>query len=147
MKGAAAIDGSFADFKLVKTRSVAQLIIEIPIERADQALNALGGVPRYDSERPVAIARLAVQSDPVQPKQRRDFEELALSQQSALLCGKQDFWRFLANRYHKAITSEEEAATAVRQGCNVNSRSQFDTDQVAAGKFVKLRDSFVAGAA
>jgi hypothetical protein len=37
----AAIKGTFSDFKLIKTRKLAQLIIEIPIELADSALAAL----------------------------------------------------------------------------------------------------------
>lgn len=38
----AAISGTFADFKLIKTRSVAQLVIEIPIEQSKKAIDAFG---------------------------------------------------------------------------------------------------------
>ena len=34
-----AILGSYADFKLVKTRSVVQVVIEVPLERAHEALH------------------------------------------------------------------------------------------------------------
>ena len=58
MDAPAAIKGCFADFKIIKTRKLAQLIIEIPIEQADAALATLGGIPRSDSERWIALARL-----------------------------------------------------------------------------------------
>ncbi len=40
MSKPAAIDGRFADFKLIKTRSVCQLVVEVDITRADDALAA-----------------------------------------------------------------------------------------------------------
>ena len=40
----AAIKATFSDFKLIKTRKVAQLVMEIPVEQADAALKALGGL-------------------------------------------------------------------------------------------------------
>lgn len=55
---AAAIMGSFSEFRMVKTRSVCVLSIEIPVEQADAALSALGGVPQPGKERPVAVALL-----------------------------------------------------------------------------------------
>jgi hypothetical protein len=42
----AAIQASFADFRLIKGRKQAQIILEIPIEGADAALAALGGIPQ-----------------------------------------------------------------------------------------------------
>jgi hypothetical protein len=50
--------GVFTDFKLVKTRNVAQVIVEVPIEAADHALATLGGLPRADQSPWVAVARL-----------------------------------------------------------------------------------------
>lgn len=58
MNAPAAIAGTFADFKLIKTRSACQLVIEVAIENADAALSALGGVPQPGQEKPVAVARL-----------------------------------------------------------------------------------------
>jgi hypothetical protein len=62
MNEPSAIKATFADFKIVKTRKLAQLIFEIPIEQADSALAALGGIPRSDAERWVAIALLVQQT-------------------------------------------------------------------------------------
>jgi hypothetical protein len=42
----AATQGTFSDFRLIKGRKVCQIVIEVPIEQADQALAALGGLPQ-----------------------------------------------------------------------------------------------------
>ena len=51
-----AIRATYSDVKLVKTRKVFQLIFEVPIEDADNALRVLGGLPRPAAERWVGIA-------------------------------------------------------------------------------------------
>lgn len=54
---AAAISGTFADYRLVKSRGVLQLVVEIPVELQAEAFEALGyPVPGTDIH--VAIARL-----------------------------------------------------------------------------------------
>lgn len=68
MSTPAAISGSLADFRIVKTRSVVQFIVEVPIEQADVALATLGGIPLPGVERPVALARLNQE-----PEQRVSF--------------------------------------------------------------------------
>ena len=55
---AAAIAGTFADLRTVKTRGICQLVIELPIEQADHALEMLGGVPQPGKEKWVGVARL-----------------------------------------------------------------------------------------
>src|SRR3954467_8257198 len=54
----AAIKATFGDFRLIRSRKVCQLCLEIPIEGADTALAALGGIPQPHSDRWVAVARL-----------------------------------------------------------------------------------------
>jgi hypothetical protein len=58
MSAPAAIKATFADFRIIKTRKLAQFVFELPIEQADAALVALGGLPRSDAERWAAIALL-----------------------------------------------------------------------------------------
>ncbi|MBI1425815.1 MAG: hypothetical protein GC149_20520 [Gammaproteobacteria bacterium] len=62
MSDHAVIQGSFAEFKTVKTRSVAQIIIEVPIEASNHTLAALGGIPMPGKEQPVAVARMNADS-------------------------------------------------------------------------------------
>jgi hypothetical protein len=55
---AAAFEATFSDFKIIRGRKVAQVVLEVPLEAADTALRVLGGVPRPDAECWVAVARL-----------------------------------------------------------------------------------------
>ena len=153
MTDAAAISGTFADFKLVKTRSAAQVIVEIPIEAADQALAALGGLPQPGQEKHVAVARMsgkreANDAEPI--KERRKFEDLKRSQQAGMLCAEKRFQAFLREVHRVNFLSsfgstegERIAATYVRKRCNVNSRSQFDTNKEAAAKWDALQSEYV----
>ena len=90
-----AIRAAFSDFKTIKTRKVAQLIFEVPIEQSMDALNSLGGVPQFDSEQWVGIAPITAEAKPEKPKKR--FNEMPLSQQAAIMCGDQQFVEFLAD--------------------------------------------------
>ena len=47
--------GTFSDFKIVRGRKVAQLVIEVPLEKANEVLAALGGVPQPADPRSRAI--------------------------------------------------------------------------------------------
>lgn len=57
MLTAAAISGTYADLRFIKTRGVAVISIEVPIEAAHAVLELLGA-PRQDRPVWVAIARL-----------------------------------------------------------------------------------------
>ncbi|NNM75013.1 hypothetical protein [Enterovirga aerilata] len=148
MSAPAAISGTFADFRTVKGRKVAQLVIEIPIEQADAALHALGGVPRPDDPKWVAVARLnsglskATDSDPeVAPK--RSFASLPPAQQAALQCRREAFWRFLREEYNQpSVQDEESAAAVVRSICKVTSRSEIATGSTAAAAWFRVNEHF-----
>jgi hypothetical protein len=55
----AVFQGTYSDWKLVKTRSVVQIVIEVPLEQAQHVYQVLGGMPQPGAEMPVAVARLA----------------------------------------------------------------------------------------
>lgn len=55
---AAAFQGTFADFRMVRGRKVAQIIVEVPLEQAGAALEAMGGLPMPEESRWVAVARM-----------------------------------------------------------------------------------------
>lgn len=61
----AAIRGTFAEVKTIKTRGVAVFCIEVQIEEANEALIALGGIPLPGKEPWVALARLNPDAVPV----------------------------------------------------------------------------------
>lgn len=131
----AVFDGNFSDFKIVKTRSVAQVVVEIPLERGKQFIAAFG-VPQPGSEIPVAIALLdpAAAAEPLEqkkkPKQR--FCDLGVAQQAGILCNDPKFQQFVQ------VGNDEEAADYIRAYCEVDSRADIDTSPYAHQKWNDL---------
>lgn len=148
----AAIKGSFADFKLVKTRKLAQVVIEIPIEEADHALAVLGGLPRSDNERWVAIARLHAGAAPSptpadnvpsdtasQPRNHASpsaKRERTPAERAGFLCTLPEFQQWIDRK------SEEAAANWLRSRCGVVSRAQITTNPDAHEAFKRIEDAF-----
>ncbi len=136
MSKEALIQATYADMKLVRTRSCAQLIFEIPIEQAAAAIEAFG-VPLPGKEVWCAIARLDLTKAASEPakeeKPRQKWESLPLSQQAAIRCGEESFWRFLVEDGHTlSCENAYEAANAVRCACGVISRADIGKKEVSA---------------
>jgi hypothetical protein len=141
---AAAFQACYAEWKVIKTRATVQLVFELPIERADEAYQALGGMPIAAHEVWCGIARLdpskeqpllphpavaaprpaltAPQPQPVgENKQKRSFDDMAPSQQAGMLSQDLSFQRFLAEEYHDqwigvGWEDGERIAPAIRAG-------------------------------
>jgi hypothetical protein len=135
MTDAAVTQGTFADFRLIRGRKVCQIVIEVPIEQADQALAALGGLPQPATEAWIALAALNVTS--IKRQEKRRFEELKSAMQAGIRCGEPAFWRFLGEQFG-VDKGEEAAASFVRAFCDVGSRSALNLDPVAAAKWQEL---------
>lgn len=141
-----AFKAAFSDFKLVKTRKVAQLIFEVPVEGADAALQTLGGLPRSDAEVWCGIARLAPEKPATasrnanggDAKERRPFKELPFPQQAALRCADLEFQQFLG------VGSADRAADRVRDRCGVPSRSEIRPETSAGILWERLNAEFTA---
>lgn len=148
----AAIQGTFADLKSVKTRSVVQMVVEIPIEQAEQIVRAFG-FPQPGAEIAVAVARLnpekaeaalAPPEPPAKPKKR--FHELPLSQQAALRCLDARFRAYLDVAafpewlaVKRGGSPEEEWTRRFIYGfCNVQSRAELDTRGSAGSSWMDL---------
>jgi len=141
----AAIRGTFADFRLIKGRKVAQLVVELPIEEADAALATLGGLPQPHTERWVALARLNGSAKEPVPKEQRRWEDLKLAAQAGIRCSEPAFQRFLEDSYPlNAAGTEDEAAELVRAICNVDSRRQINLDPRAAALWRDLESKYQA---
>lgn len=52
-----AFSATYSDWKLIRTRKVVQIVLEVPIEAADHAYKVLGGMPNPASEIWVGVAR------------------------------------------------------------------------------------------
>lgn len=136
--------GSYADLKFIKTRSVASITIEIPIERANEFVAAFGA-PMPGIECPVAIARLdlekTVTAQIEAPKERRRFADLPMSQQSALRCDDVQFRTFL-RAHNFVVATSDEAAEAVRNLIGVASRADILPETPAGRGWIELERKF-----
>jgi hypothetical protein len=136
----AAIQGTFADFKIIRTRKLVQIIVELPIEQADEALRVLGGLPRPDQDQWLAVARLNGVAKPPEPEEINT----KLSLQAVMRCKEPLFWRFLNTQTVQPVEDETDAAWVVRQLCGVELRSGLNTDPNAAALWRALDAKFQA---
>jgi hypothetical protein len=146
----AAIQATFADFRLIKGRKQAQLVLEIPIEEADNALAVLGGIPQPQSDCWVAVARLnGVAKPEPEPKEKQKWEDLKLSMQAGIRCSEPGFIIFLQERFspngkQPTIATEDRAAEFVRDFCGIDSRSGLNDNPDAAERWRQLERSYQA---
>ena len=135
-----AFEACYSDFKLVRTRKVAQFIFEVPVERANIALTVLGGMPNTAAEVWCGIARLDLKrikeeldkagEDP--PRQHNPYLISA-----GQLARNKEFWDYAK------VTTEEDAAQFIREQCNVMSRRSILPGSVAATYFDQLESKFI----
>lgn len=139
---AAAFSGDYCDLKFVKTRKVAQITVEIPIEQA-AAFVAAFGAPNPAEGVPVALARLGKPDSKPEPvKDRKKWSELPCSQQAAIRCGEKAFWTFLEETDAVKINDADEAAKYVRWNCEVSSRSDLDKDELARERWAEMEKDY-----
>ena len=168
----AAIQGTFADLKSVKTRSVVQMVIEIPIEQAEQVVKAFG-FPQPGAEIAVAVARMDPEKAKAAPaptetpaKPKKPFRDYSLSQQAGMRCKEEQFVIFLHNKFTQAFKDmllqidtkwtsfkmvprdryKDVAREMVCELCAVVSRSEFDVDDAGAALWAGLNSRYEAWA-
>ena len=133
----AAIRATYSDFKLVRTRKVAQLVFEVPIEGAEAIVNTLG-LPRSDTDLWVAIARL--QDVPEEPKVADP-----MVREAGMLAKDPRFRKWVAECVGDGqMCGEADAAEFIRHHCGIESRRELATNPDARAKWVKLRGDFYA---
>ncbi|NWJ24737.1 hypothetical protein [Rhizobium sp. RM] len=86
------------------------------------------------------IHRLEAQHQPARQEKKKDH-----AAECAMLCGKQDFRRYLIQNHALAEASDDERVkTRVRNILNINSRADLNTDPDATARWKKLRGDFYA---
>lgn len=148
----AAIQGDYTDLKFVKGRKVAQIVLEIPIEAAGAFVEAFG-TPNPATGIPVAIARIqpsalkqqlrqSVEIEREKDKEHRDWNECRPSMQAALRADQPAFWQFLNERCGQRVSCKQDAETATRSLCRVNTRAEFDRSDEKRRLWSKLDSDF-----
>lgn len=158
MNSPAAFKATYSDWKLVKTRGVVQVIFEVPLADSDAAYEILGGMPNQSNERWFGIAALKSQQEEAPESRqdqaaspnddsdgpRREWREVQPSAQAAMRCDQAPFWAFLREECNERVATSDDAATAVRKLCAVNSRAHFNTNEPARKRWLQLDGRFQA---
>ena len=159
MTDKAAIAGTYSDLKLVRSRKVAQIIIEVPIEGAQALITALG-LPNPAEEVWVAVARLQspkegnewaayrkqtleeIKPPTASVEPRRPFSSLPYPQQAALRCQELSFRDFLRHKQFGDARDAEAAAAIVRGYCEVDSRADIKPGTEAEKLWLRLNTEY-----
>lgn len=123
-----AISGTFSDLKIVKTRSVVQVIIEVPIEQAKSITDAFG-FPVPGKEIHIALARMNTRPESKGKGLHAPtpFRSLPRSQQAALACRDVAFQKWLGVRVPDGSEiANHAAATRLRDHLGLVSRASLD---------------------
>jgi hypothetical protein len=140
----AAFRATYSDWKLVKTRGVVQVILEVPLADSDAAYEVLGGMPDPSKERWFGVA--AISQEPAPKKTPIDWRDVQPAAQAGIRCGEPRFREFLRCEHGFDAKDTDEAATVVRQLCQVNTRAAFSTNPAARARWTHLDNQYRAWA-
>lgn len=150
-----AIKGDYADFKLIRTRKVCQIVVEVPMERAGDVTRLLG-LPNPATGTPCAVALINETSGPCPtpgPEQRAGDrapdaapappKQVTNITRAMAMARDEQFWKFCGTYAGlKVPTNEDEALKALKLLCNVQSRTELNEFPKAAETFNRLRGKF-----
>jgi hypothetical protein len=145
---AAAFQGTFSDFKLIRGRKCAQIVIEVPLEQADAALKSLGGLPNPADERWVTVARLQpeAKATPVESDaegRKRRFHELNPAAQIAMSCSSPSFREFLRDRKSGFLPDDKDACDKWVKGyLGVENKTEVVPGSEAFALWSEMRGEF-----
>jgi hypothetical protein len=132
--------GDYTDIKFIKSRKVAQVFIEIPLERANDFIAAFG-TPNPATGVPVALARIdpnaGKHAETKPAKEKRDWQSMPPTQQAGIRCSEPMFQAFIQERYHFT-----EAAAGVRAICKVETRADLKPGTISADVWKQLDDEY-----
>jgi hypothetical protein len=154
-----AFKATYSDWKLIKTRGVVQVVMEVPLADADAAYDVLGGMPIHGKERWFGIAALKSTAEeaaakprqeiphdsrPDGAKRKMDWRDMQPAAQAGLRCAEPLFRAFLREVKRYGHCDEEEAAIAVRDMCGVKSRADLGTVHAARVIWHQLDSEYLA---
>jgi len=145
-----AFRATFSDMKLVKTRQVAQLIFEVPIEEFDAAYEVLGGMPVPSKERWFGIAAIApaatARPEPNQPQARakQDWRDLPPSQQAGIRINEPAFGAYLKENHADEWHETGDADGCLKMILRITSKTELKTDPRRMMLWKQLDDAYQA---
>ena len=135
---AKAIQGTYADFKIIKTRNIAQFIIEVPLEQANDAI-ALFGLPDPHIEKWVAVAMLQ------QNLLNRDESANKAIQIAGMLCNDPRFGEYLKTELGIPDVDPmvpDTIANGLRAILGIQSRTEMHHNSDAVTAFNRVKGGY-----
>lgn len=130
--------GTYADFKIVKTRNVAQVIIEIPLEQGNDFVTRFG-LPDPHIEKWVAIALMkanTIQHDP---------SASSAIQAAGILCKEPKFGEFLRDQIGLPEVRPDQEPSIVdglRTILGIKSRTEMHENSEAVKAFNRIKGEY-----
>lgn len=139
------IEGDYADFKIVRTRQVCQIVVEVPIEKAGEVSRLLG-FPLPGTNTRCAIVRLNLPGAGASTAARErvgDGDRVVAgatsptrtnSQRAAFLLTNPDFRRFLSalvGDKPATVTTEHQADRNLKNYLGIRSKSELEDPPLA----------------
>lgn len=88
----------------------------------------------------MALVKLNDQDEPVKGEKKREADNIIAS--AGALCRNKRFQAWLVNNGNAFEVSEASAVEAIRDMCEITSRSEFSTSQKARDAFIEIRNEF-----
>jgi hypothetical protein len=156
MTDARVIKATYTEWRMIKTRKVLQLVLEIPLEQQGDVLTRLGP-PMPDQEKWVAVAlldELVAQEAEQKPKdldrsltgKQRYANSSAMEQardRAAYRLPKDTKFRVWAAGFSPyPLRDEADVARFIRDRCGVDSRAEIATDPDAYREFIEMETAY-----
>jgi hypothetical protein len=162
----AAFRATYSDWRLVRSRKVVQIVLEVPLEGSSEAYDVLGGMPNPAAETWCAIARLDHQrtEDTIAPASAHGTQRTQqpaserpshpnpapvralrnYPQQAGIYSSKPAFWKFAQERDHPEVVDADTAADYIRMYCGIETRKQIQPGTQAEQRWLLLVSAFMA---
>lgn len=150
------IEGDYADFKIVRTRQVCQIVVEVPIEKAGEVSRLLGfPLPGTNTRCAVVRLNLPGAGASTAARERVGDEDRVVagatsptrtnSQRAAFLLKNPDFRRFLsalAGDTPPTVTTEEQANKNLKDHFGITSKTALDSMDAGWGALLGMFKAF-----
>lgn len=149
------IAATFSDYRMVKGRSVLQIVLEVPIEHQAHVFDVLG-YPMPNADLWVGVARLI--GEPPSPpapggltltaseRGRAAYVSSSEMEQARtraiMLCSDPEFWRWIKELQGPVVISSQEAAEWLRVAIGSTTRGDIARSQEVHDKFLMLEEQF-----
>lgn len=155
-----AFKAAYADWKLIKTRGVIQVVMEVPLAEADAAYDVLGGMPNAANEVWFGIAALNLpqaekensklpapatpEQDPKSARAKRDWRDVPYPQQAGIRINEPTFAAYLREEHPDEWHETGDADDCLKLICGVSSKVYLATIHKAALMWHQIDTDYAA---